>query len=118
MDQERIVIDDSNEKWQAVLDVGDTVAVLSFVTKPREIPIQGDIDEVLGWDDIPTGIGDLVLFADDGFFAVDYADYPPEQVQELKPQLIYYFKELYEKNKKLFYDGVESTLKEYDEDDF
>lgn len=115
MEEERIIIDDSNEKWRAVLDIYDTVAALSFVTKPNGIPVQGDIDDVLGWDDIPTGIDELMLFADDGSFLVDYTDYSPEQVQKLKPLLINYFKELYGKNKKKFAKGVESTLKEYGE---
>lgn len=56
MENKRIVLDDENKDWRAVLDIYDTVAALSFVTKPGEIPVQGDIDEVLGWDDIPTGI--------------------------------------------------------------
>ncbi len=56
MENKRIVLDDENKDWRAVLDIYDTVVALSFVTKPGEIPVQGDIDEVLGWDDIPTGI--------------------------------------------------------------
>lgn len=115
MENKRIVLDDENKDWRAVLDIYDTVAALSFVTKPGEIPVQGDIDEVLGWDDIPTGIWDLTLFADDGSFLVDYADRTPEEIEEFIPELINYFKELYEKNKKKFAKGVKSTLKEYGE---
>ncbi len=114
-DCEEIIIDDENKKWRAVVNFLDTVAWLSFVTKPSGIPIQGDIDDVLGFEDIPTGIDDLMLFADDGSFLVDFTGYTPERVQKIRQPLINYFKELYEKNKRLFKKGVKKTLKDYDE---
>lgn len=55
------------------------------------------------------------MFADDGSFLVDYADRTPEEIEEFMLELINYFKELYEKNKKKFAKGVKSTLKEYGE---
>ena len=113
--EERIILDDTNKKWRAVVFFYDTVAGLCFETKPGGIPIQGDIDDVLGYDDIPTGIGDLELFADDGSFLVDFSHYTPEQAEKVKQPLTDYFKELYETKKALFKKGVKKTLKYYDE---
>lgn len=109
---------DEQKDWRAVIeDLGDTL-VLYFVTKPSEIPIQGEVDEALediyGWE-TKIGIGDLEMTMDDGSYIVFYGDCPQEQYTELRPKIKDYLTKIYVDNKKRFVKRIKKDLKEYDE---
>jgi len=99
---EEHVIDDSNEKWKAVVVLQDTVAALCFETKPSGTPIQGNVDDTLGYEEIKIGIGNLELTADDGSFIVDFVHFSAEQKQQIKQPVLKYLTKLYTDNKKKF----------------
>ena len=108
---------DETKHWRAVIeDLGDTM-VLNFVTKPSEIPIQGEVDEALediyGWE-TKIGIGELEMEMDDGSYIVFYGDYPQEQYTELRPKIKEYLTKIYTDNKKRFVKRIKADLKEYD----
>lgn len=116
IDVKKIIIDEQKD-WRAVIeDLGDTL-VLSFITKPSEIPIQGEVDEALediyGWE-TPIGIGDLVMDMDDGSYLVYYGDCPKEQHAELRPKIINYLTTIYTDNKSRFEKRIKADLEEYD----
>lgn len=115
--RDKTIIDEA-EHWRAVIeDLGDTI-VLNFVTKPREIPIQGEVDEALediyGWE-TKIGIGELEMTMDDGSYIVFYGDCPQEQYFELRPKIKEYLTKIYTENKIRFVKCIEADLKEYDE---
>ncbi len=113
--EDKIIIDEQ-KNWRAIIeDLGDTL-VLYFVTKPSEIPIQGEVDEALediyGWE-TKTGIGNLEMTMDDGSYSVYYGDQPEEQYAELRPKIKEYLTKIYTDNKKRFVKRIKSDLKEY-----
>ncbi len=114
---DKTIIDEQKD-WRAIIeDLGDTL-VLYFVTKPSEIPIQGEVDEAL--EDIYSwgtkiGIGDLEMCMDDGSYSVYYGDCPEEQYSELRPIIKEYLTKIYTDNKKRFVKRIKADLKEYGE---
>jgi len=109
---------DEQKNWRAVIeDLGDTL-VLYFITKPSEIPIQGEVDEALeeiyGWE-TKIGIGNLEMTMDDGSYSVYYGDYPKAQYAELRPKIKEYLTKIYTENKKRFVKCIKADLKEYGE---
>jgi len=111
---EKILIDDSNKKWRAVIKFFDNTAWLSFETKPDGISIQGEVDSTLGWDNRQIGINDLETIADDGAFIVDFKGYSPERAEQIRKPLINYFNKLYSDNKSKFCMNIDNDLKEYE----
>lgn len=117
MEENKIIIDEQ-ENWQAVIeDIGDTI-ILWFLTKPSEIPIQGEVDEALedifGWE-TPIGIENLEMSMDDGSYSVYYGDLPEERYADLKPKIIDYLTSIYNEYKDRFVKRIETDLEEYDE---
>ena len=114
---DKTIIDEQKD-WRAIIeDLGDTL-VLYFITKPSEIPIQGEVDEALeelyGWE-TKTGIGDLEMIMSDGSYIVYYGDYPNNQYAELRPKIKEYLTKIYTDNKDRFVKCIQADLNEYDE---
>ncbi len=113
---DKTIIDETN-CWRAIIeDLGDTIA-LYFVTKPSEIPIQGEVDEALediyGWE-TKIGIGELEMIMADGSYIVFYGDCPQEQYAVLRPKIKEYLTKIYTDNKKRFAKSIKADLKEYE----
>ncbi len=115
--ENRLVIDE-HKNWCAVIEDFEDTIVLSFLTKPSEIPIQGEVDEALedvfGWE-TKIGIGELEMSMDDGSYSVYYGDCPEEEYEKLKPEIINYLISIYTKFKKRFIKRINADLKEYDD---
>ena len=111
MISDRIVIDEQ-KKWIAVVEFSDDCANLAFETKDGYL-LQGDVDETLGFDDIPTGILDLSLSAADGRFYVFYDDYSEEEILQIKDDILIFLKNIYNENKKAFVKNIKNTIKYY-----
>ncbi len=110
----KIIIDDSNEKWQAVIDVSEKVVCLCFEKKKANSIVQGYVDETLGKENIPTGINGLEVLPDDGMFIIDFQDYSVEQAQVVKQPLIDFLTKLYEDNKNKFMKNISKDIKHYE----
>ena len=106
-----IIIDDK-QKWKAVIQFFDGGAALRFYTKPVGNlvgePIQGRVDDTLGYGERKIGIGDLKLEADDGSFNIYFDSKQPRQ------PIVDYLAKLYNDNKKKFVKNITRDIKDYE----
>ena len=112
------IVIDEQVNWRAVIEDLDNVVTLSFYTKPTGIPIQGEIhdalDKIYNYEDQISAYGVSVL-SDDGFCGIYLDDLPKDKWKEVKPKMIEFLTDFYNKNKTEFSLQVIETLKDYDE---
>jgi len=102
---ETIIIDDSEPDYYVQITFYPETTSMDFWLKNPNDIIQGGVDDVLGYEEIPTGIGDLVMYADDGSFSVFHLSGKPIEI-ELKQPIIEWFKKTYLEHKNAFKEGV------------
>ncbi|MDR3263994.1 MAG: hypothetical protein LBT30_06775 [Clostridiales bacterium] len=115
---EELVIDET-QTYTAVIEWGGSYASLSFKDKEGWL-VQGEVDNTLepqNYDgygyDIATGIGELTIFPDDGYFIISLEDYPVDKIFRDKQKIIDCLKNVYFDNKEKFRLNIESDLGSY-----
>ena len=112
---ETVVIDSKDSEYLVELEMLPGCIAMGWYSKNPYTVLQSGVDKCLGYpEDVPIGVGDLCLYADDGFFYVITPDQDTEkdEYERVKPLVIEWFKKFYEEHRAIFHKEMKENLRE------